>query len=52
MLIETRRQNTDAPQPGAHERRTDPFPVPLLVLALCACVGSGALLALLIVMAT
>jgi hypothetical protein len=52
MLIETRRQNTDAPQSRAQERRTDPFPAPLLALALCACVGSGALLALLIVMVT
>ena len=53
MQSETSRQDTDAAQePRNRERRPDPFSAPLLALALCACVGSGALIALLIVMVT
>ncbi len=51
-MIETKRQNADVPHVTVEERPPDPFPAPLLALGLCACVGSGGLLALLIVMVT
>jgi uncharacterized OsmC-like protein len=51
-MIETKRQNTDAPHLTVEERRPDFAPGHLLALGLCACAGSTALLALLIVMVT
>jgi hypothetical protein len=49
-MLDTTRKNDDVPQLTVEERRPDPLPAPLLALGLCACVGSGGLLALLIVM--
>jgi hypothetical protein len=51
-MLDTKRKNDDVPQLTDDERRPDPFSAPLLALGLCACVGSGGLLALLIVMVT
>jgi hypothetical protein len=51
-MLETKHRNADAPQLIVEERRPAPLPAPLVALAVCACLGSGGLLALLIVMVT
>jgi hypothetical protein len=51
-MLETKPRNSDAPHATVEQRLPDRFPARLLALGLCACAGSTALLALLIVMVT